>query len=48
MISKGLATLHELETVYGLADLYTLGEILIVDGLNREISQEWEKDQQPR
>lgn len=48
MISARLATLHELDTVYGLEDLYTLGEILIVDGLNREIRQEWEQDQQSR
>ena len=47
-MSAKLATLAELDTVYGLADLYTLAEILIVDGLNREIQQEWERDQPSR
>lgn len=34
MISRKLATLHELETVYGVTDLYDLLEIAIVDAYN--------------
>lgn len=36
MISAKLASLHELETVYGLEDLYDLLEIAAVDAANRQ------------
>jgi hypothetical protein len=35
VVSSGLATLHELDTVYGLEDLYNLLEIAMVDAYNR-------------
>lgn len=35
MISHRLATRHELETVYGLEDLYDFVEILVTDAYNR-------------
>jgi hypothetical protein len=35
-ISRGLATLIELQTVYGAEDLYKLLEIAAIDGYNRE------------
>lgn len=35
MISRKLATLHELETVYGVGDLYDLLEVAIVDAYNQ-------------
>ena len=34
MISQRLATLHELQTVYGVEDLHDLLEVIIVDGVN--------------
>lgn len=37
LISAKLATLHELQTVYGLEDAYNLLEILIVDRHNESI-----------
>lgn len=37
IISRGLATLHELQTVYGSEDLYDLLEIIAVDDYNRAV-----------
>jgi hypothetical protein len=34
VVSSKLATLHELQTVYGLSDLYDFLEILAVDACN--------------
>jgi len=34
VVSKRLATLHELQTVYGLEDLYDLLEIAVIDDHN--------------
>lgn len=34
-MSSGLATLHELDTVYGLEDVYDLLELTAVDAYNR-------------
>jgi hypothetical protein len=34
-ISWRIATLHELDTVYGVADLYDLLEIGMIDAYNR-------------
>jgi len=33
--SKGLATLYEMQTVYGLEDVYDLLEIVVVDAYNQ-------------
>ena len=38
--SRRLATLHELQTVYGAQDLYTLLEILAVDAFNENAMSE--------
>lgn len=41
IIVARLATLHELQTVYGSEDLYNLLEILAVDSYNRnELNRE--------
>jgi hypothetical protein len=37
VISKGMATLHELQTVYGSQDLYDLLELIAVDAHNIRI-----------
>lgn len=39
MIAARLATLHELQTVYGVADLYMLAEIIEVDAFNERVGQ---------
>lgn len=35
VLSARMATLHELETVYGVEDVYVMLEILMVDAYNR-------------
>jgi hypothetical protein len=40
VISAGRATLHELDTVYGIEDLYTLLEIVMIDNENQRIATE--------
>jgi len=35
VISDGKATLHELQSVYGLRDLFNLCEVIAVDAHNR-------------
>jgi hypothetical protein len=37
VISKRLATLHELDTVYGCEDLWALIEVSSVDGHNEAV-----------
>lgn len=37
MISAGKATLHELDTVYSVEDVYDLLEIMTVDAHNRRV-----------
>jgi hypothetical protein len=37
VVSKGLATLNELQTVYGAEDLYNLLEVLAVDSHNARV-----------
>ena len=37
VVSRGLATLHELDTVYGTEDLYDLVEILTIDTHNTNL-----------
>ena len=36
VVNSRLATLHELETVYGLEDLYNLYEIIIIKVANEQ------------
>lgn len=38
MISAGMATLHELDTVYGVEDMWDLMEIISVDRHNAKVS----------
>ena len=38
MVSARLATFHELDTVYGVADLYDLLEIVMIDAHNRMVA----------
>lgn len=38
-MSSRLATLHELDTIYGVEDMYDLIEVIAVDALNREASR---------
>lgn len=38
VISSRLATLHELDTVYGMSDLWDLLEIITVDAHNARIA----------
>lgn len=40
LISKGLCTLHELQTVYGTEDFYNLLEIAAVESYNRRVMAE--------
>ena len=37
MISSRLATLHELDTVYGVEDLYDMLEVLRIDAHNKRL-----------
>ncbi|HQT79431.1 MAG TPA: hypothetical protein PLD10_20500 [Rhodopila sp.] len=37
VVSSRLATLAELDTVYGLEDLYDLAEIALIDALNQGV-----------
>ena len=46
VISAGKATLHELQTVYGVADLYMIAEILKVDSFNQRLANRWAKEQE--
>jgi hypothetical protein len=39
LVSSRLATLHELQTVYGLEDAYDLLELLSVDGYNERLTR---------
>lgn len=38
IVSAGRATLHELQTVYGVEDCYNLAEIIIVDTHNGNVA----------
>jgi hypothetical protein len=40
VVSKGMATLEQLDTVYGSEDLADMLEILVVDNYNARISRE--------
>lgn len=43
VISSKLATLHELQTVYGVEDLYNLLEIVAVDNYNQMLASKREE-----
>ena len=38
MVSSRMATLNELNTIYGVSDLYDLLEIVMIDAHNRTVS----------
>ena len=40
MISAGKATLHELDTIYSVEDVYDMIEVLRIDAHNRRILAE--------
>jgi hypothetical protein len=43
VVSRRLATLHELQTVYGAEDLHNLLEIIVVDAHNDAVMREQRK-----
>ena len=42
-ISCGMATLHEMQTVYGVGDAFDMLEVIAVDNFNRRQWAEWQK-----
>ena len=38
---KRLATLHELNTVYSLEDLYDMLEVILIDSHNERVVRKW-------
>lgn len=48
IISSRLATLHELQTVYGTQDAYDLLEIIYVDKHNDNVIKQLEAEQHER
>ena len=38
LVSSKMATLHELQTVYGMKDAYDMMEILYIDNQNQQIA----------
>lgn len=48
MISAKLATLNQLDTVYGVADLYKLSEVIRVDNFNHQLATRWATRDQER
>lgn len=42
LVSKKMATLNDLQTVYSLEDAYLLYEIITVDNYNERISRKWQ------
>lgn len=42
-MSHGLATLHEMQTVYSLEDAYDMAEIIAVDAHNQRAWSAWSK-----
>jgi hypothetical protein len=43
VVSRRLATLHELSTIYGQQDLHDLLELIVVDGHNERVAMERRK-----
>lgn len=39
-IAAGLATLHELQTVYSVEDVYDMLEVAVIDAHNRRVQTE--------
>lgn len=37
LLSKRIATLHELDTVYGVRDVYDMLEVITIDDYNRNL-----------
>jgi hypothetical protein len=48
IVSAGNATLHELDTVYGVEDLYDLLEVLRVDAHNKALVRAAMRRRRPR
>lgn len=48
VISKKYATLHELETVYGLEDLYNLYEIIYINSANDQTRERLANEKRKR
>jgi hypothetical protein len=48
VISAKLATLNQLDTVYGVADLYKLSEVIRVDNFNHQLATRWATRDQER
>lgn len=42
IVSSKLATLQELQSVYGVGDLFNLAEVISVDGYNRRVNAQAE------
>ncbi len=40
IVSNKLATLHELQSVYGVGDLFNLAEVISIDSYNRRVLAE--------
>lgn len=48
VLSSGKATLHELQTVYGVKDLHGMLEVIVIDANNARAMQEQQARQQGR
>ncbi|WP_345822892.1 hypothetical protein ABC766_32155 (plasmid) [Methylobacterium fujisawaense] len=46
VLSSGKATLHELQTIYGVKDLHGMLEIIVIDANNARVMQEHQARQQ--
>jgi len=40
LLSKKMATLHELDTVYGTKDAYDMLEVIIIDSYNKALAEQ--------
>lgn len=43
LVSRGMATLHELDTIYGTQDMHDMMEIISVDNHNQRVLSAQEK-----
>ena len=48
VVNSKLATLHELETVYGLEDLYNLYEIILIKTANEQATLKKAREKRKR
>lgn len=46
VLSSGKATLHELQTIYGVKDLHGMLEVIVIDANNTRAMQEHQARQQ--